>query len=423
MRKPQETSADPESVPVETLPRDLIPPPTDPWIGLEVPGGWEPVADICRRAYAGRHALADRIARRIWREVPATRKAMMPSVDARESIVRNVEMILLTLAQNRGPLPEELAILREAGHRRAEQGLTAEAVIQHYHIGFRELWDALTGAARGEPPATMALLLDGVTTVLQWIHDVTTAVSEAHEETTRAQEATANVLRQRFLHRLESGDLDAYEPSRLAHSLGFDPDGSFQAMCISLDDRDDLVEPIRSEVRRVIGSCQLFLRGRDVVVLSQGVAVSVLEAAVRKPFPDATIGIGLERNGLAGARASIGDAERAVNIAPPSGTSSFERHWLEASLLHSSERLRDVLSSGPEIARKHPDLAMTVRIFAASGFSLAETARKLHVHANTVTYRLDRWQLLTGWDPRSFEGLAKSIVSLTVQSPLTSPPS
>jgi sugar diacid utilization regulator len=43
--------------------------------------------------------------------------------------------------------------------------------------------------------------------------------------------------------------------------------------------------------------------------------------------------------------------------------------------------------------------------------SRSPPARKpLYLHPNTVTYRLDRWQHLTGWNPRSLDGLLSSVV-------------
>lgn len=38
-----------------------------------------------------------------------------------------------------------------------------------------------------------------------------------------------------------------------------------------------------------------------------------------------------------------------------------------------------------------------------------ETAR---AHPNTVTYRLERWAELSGWDARSFDGLLRSVIAL-----------
>ncbi|MCC5949132.1 MAG: helix-turn-helix domain-containing protein [Nitriliruptoraceae bacterium] len=59
---------------------------------------------------------------------------------------------------------------------------------------------------------------------------------------------------------------------------------------------------------------------------------------------------------------------------------------------------------GTPVAAEHPHLADAVRTFAEAGFSVSEAGRRLEVHANTVAYRLDRWEELTGWDPAASPG-------------------
>ena len=44
-----------------------------------------------------------------------------------------------------------------------------------------------------------------------------------------------------------------------------------------------------------------------------------------------------------------------------------------------------------------------IHTFFESGLSIAETARKLYMHRNTLVYRLDKIQKLTGLDIRRFE--------------------
>jgi DNA-binding PucR family transcriptional regulator len=60
-------------------------------------------------------------------------------------------------------------------------------------------------------------------------------------------------------------------------------------------------------------------------------------------------------------------------------------------------------------ATEHPHLAATVLAFARADMSVARAAEELHLHANSVTYRLQRWGRLTGWDPRTFDGLVRSV--------------
>ncbi|MCR4762162.1 MAG: helix-turn-helix domain-containing protein [Lachnospiraceae bacterium] len=49
------------------------------------------------------------------------------------------------------------------------------------------------------------------------------------------------------------------------------------------------------------------------------------------------------------------------------------------------------------------EIAQTVEVFFANSLNVSETARKLFVHRNTLVYRLDKLQKITGLDVRVFE--------------------
>ena len=56
-------------------------------------------------------------------------------------------------------------------------------------------------------------------------------------------------------------------------------------------------------------------------------------------------------------------------------------------------------------------LAEAVLAFADNGLSLAGAARALHLHPNSLAYRLDRWRERSGWDPRTGDGLVASLIA------------
>ena len=45
----------------------------------------------------------------------------------------------------------------------------------------------------------------------------------------------------------------------------------------------------------------------------------------------------------------------------------------------------------------------TIHVFLESGLSIAECARHLYLHRNTLIYRLDKIEQLTGLDIRKFD--------------------
>lgn len=392
---------------------DLKAPSGDLWASVQIPQGWEPIARTCRRVLDRGRQVSERIVDCVLEEIPAYRGGV-PRSDLSASVIRNMEMMFCGLAENRRPSYEELQIRRELGRRRALQGHPIDALMQAYHVGYRELWLELVAEARkDEDPRSQELLLTAASTFWGWIQEVTRAVADAYDETLRARESLAVGTRQRFVDMIISGDLDSEEMVELSLSLGFATDGEFQAFCIhpqTLEGNEPQL--VQRRIHGLDGTHHCVVTGRELLVLSQGAARS-LEAAILTTLRGAAVGVGLVRSGLSGARQSIIDAEWAVTLAiRREGISRFEDDWLPATLLRAQERLQGLLRPGLKVARQHPHLAETVKAFAQGRFSIAEAGRYLSLHANSVTYRLDRWRDLTGWDPRTYAGLAKSLTAL-----------
>lgn len=131
-------------------------------------------------------------------------------------------------------------------------------------------------------------------------------------------------------------------------------------------------------------------------------------------------GIGLRRSGLGGAAESLADAERALDLAVRQGrTVRFEDEWLTATLVTHAARLRPLLAPGLHVDQPH--LAAAVLAFVEHGLSVPGAAEALEVHGNTVKYRLSRWRELTGWDPHTLDGLARSLLVLASGGQRSSP--
>jgi hypothetical protein len=399
---------------VGSLPIDLARPGEDPWTHLRVPDGWREVARLAREVATDLEALADHVVRRIEVEMPGYVHDAVPVEDLRASVTRNVEMILVGVAEHRRPTEAELAIRRELGVRRAVQGLPVDALIAAYHVGHRELWQALVRRLPDHDGRAARQLLESATTVWGWVTDVTDAIAAAHARTTRRLEARVVGARQRFVELLVGGDLDGVEADRLARTLGFVGDEPFRVAVLrgGADDRD--APDLQRAVDELDGCHVVVARGALLVIVWQGTDPDDLVPTARRVVPGASVAVGALRPGLRGARASLVDAELTLEVTEVGADAAFDDVWLWATLTASEDRLAAVLADGAAVASAHPHLAQAVLAFGEHGFSVADAARHLDVHANTVAYRLDRWAGLTGWDTRTFPGLVRSLAALHI---------
>ncbi|MBF6319551.1 helix-turn-helix domain-containing protein [Nocardia cyriacigeorgica] len=76
---------------------------------------------------------------------------------------------------------------------------------------------------------------------------------------------------------------------------------------------------------------------------------------------------------------------------------------------------RDVLHALLEPLDDHPELLQTLATHLANDMNRQRTASKLHVHANTVDYRLKRIHQMTGCDPSTVAGLWRLRSALVVR--------
>lgn len=391
---------------------DLQPIPERRWSNLQVPNGWGPIAELCLRQ---REQLHDRVRSAlgaIRAAVPAYSGSPVPPEDLAASIECNLEALLLGVAERRPPTPGEIEQRSMLGRRRANQDVPIDALLQAYHVGYRDLWRRFLLDADAE---SAAMLPEVATTLWEWTHRVTDGIGKAHAEATRQLAARTAGARHRFLELLLGGGHHSDEAGTLSRSLGFDPDGSFQGTVVcEFAPEGTLIPRLRADLGRFGGVHQAIPHGPRLVVVSQAHDQDAIEAALTDRFPASVIGVGLARTGLPGAHLSVGDAELAADAADAAGVHTFAETWPWAVLARERERLEPLLATARDVAAEQESFATTVELFGASGFSITATARKLHIHPNTVSYRLDRWQELTGWNPRHFAGLLHSMAALNV---------
>ena len=396
-----------------TIPdRDLQRPSADPWQAIRVPRGWARVARLCRETHADLGVVTQQITVAIEKAVPSYLESAVPRQDLELSVERNLADLLLGIAERRDPTPEEVDRRAQLGARRAAQGLPVDTLMQGFHVGYRELWEHLVDRAGGFDTELSPLLLQAATTMWSWTHQITDALGHAHAETLRSLALRAASVRQRFLELVLSGDHESEEAITLGRGLDFETTGAFRAFVVRTAVLDGSETPrIQTACATLTGNHQVISQGARLVVLSQGADERALGALLSDHLPEATIGVGLERDGLDGARLSVGDAERALALTTRARVIAFDQVWPWALLARELDRAQPLMDVARRTARDHPHLAEAVQAYAFNG-SIAEAGRALGVHPNTVTYRLERWSELSGWDVRDFGGLLRSVIAL-----------
>jgi hypothetical protein len=379
-------------------------------VGVPEPG--RPlVAALCERLLAKMDVIAPSVTTRIRDEVDGYGTVHF---DEHVGNVREQQSRMLrAIAAGRGPDAEDLERAQLLGRRRATQGVPAHAVIGAYHVGNRELWDVLQSVA-GEGDGAAVAALPGVA-ALMWVsvHATSSALAAAHSDVTRTLHTEQVTLRHRLVELVLSGSADGDEGHDVAAALGFAAAGGFTAACLSAPGEAGLdVDWVQRRLDRGRGAA-LVARHREVVaVLVQRTPAPELAAALRDGPHGLRLGVGLERQGLAGAAASMADARRALASTTESHpVSLFERDWLAAVLLDAREQLRPLLAGALPVAAANSHLGDAVRAYADQGFSVSAAALQLGVHPNTAAYRLERWKELSGWDARRLEELVLSLLA------------
>jgi len=380
--------------------------------GGPAPDGWPAMAELCESVAADLSRVVAATVDKIREEIPDYR--VVDRAEHELHVSRQYEGLLTGLVTRRPPAPEEIEQARALGRQRAGEGLPMEAMIGAFHVGYREMWNVLLIRADARDERLSSQLVRLVGTAWTWVQQSSSAAADAYGEAVRAEDASQLSLTYRFLEALHTQSSDAVGLAQLARALSFDPAARFQAVCAPAEAwSDERLAELRVRMRRWKGTMRCVNRGTTMLALVQNVEIDGLTQAMHRYDQRMPIGIGLSRVGLAGAVASVIDAEEVLPLALRAGRAvSFDSEWLLATLLPSATRLAALLERCREPATTYPAVADTVRGFAENGLSLTAAGRAMHLHPNTVKYRLERWRQLTGWDARTWDGLSASMLAL-----------
>ena len=336
-------------------------------------------------------------------------RAAVPEYEAldpaeqRESVFEQIDSILSGVVAGRGPTAAERDAAFLLGRTRARQGISVQAVVAAYHIGYRYIWESLQARAAEMGAANDPELLSRVDTIWEWVRYGAGAAADGHGDYSRLQEQTRGGALHRLVELLYGGGGDQPAAADAARQAGFNPSRAYRVVLADQAGVSAVAQLNRELAFNVRGRAQSVLRGSHAVVIAQSVDGERIVETMRRHLPGSLIAVGIERPGLTGAEASIKDAEDVLHyLAGVHGEGAaaecwYERSWLDILTAAAMDRIADRLQPGLDAVQAHPELADTAWAYLQHRLSFAAAGQELHLHPNSVRYRIDRWTELTGW--------------------------
>ncbi|RKT11918.1 PucR-like helix-turn-helix protein [Streptomyces sp. 1114.5] len=396
-----------------------------------------------QRLLGGVRELAEAVVTALLDRVPVYRS--LPREQLTGELTRDTERRIRALAHTvRTGLPapaEEFTAVREAAARRAEEGLPLDAVLLAHHLGLEVCWEFVTRHAQDGDAAEL-LVLNRL--LLDQLGQATTAAGAGYLDGRRPAADRRCAARQSLLTALLAGT----PADEAAARAGLRLPAGYAVLCLSVADHPDEhspeVDPVvaaRRKLRRLGAELDHRTRQSALTALTSSgglvlvpfgpspsscsspdpaptptpASASAEYPTAAAPWPQlaATLAAAGRAAGtpvLAGAAAAVPaevpdaaalayevlDVARAFGRPP--GLHRLEDVLLEYQLTRPS-RARSRLAALLEPLAGAGELLTTLRTHLAGGLNRRHTADALHLHPNTVDYRLRRIAVLTGLDP------------------------
>jgi len=357
--------------------------------------GHRQVADLVARI--GRSAAAQEMLAEMRKQIASYERLSdeLSEAGVLDTCKRNLRLWHQWLASGGQTSPAALDELRASVRARADAGVPLEDLLHAYRIAGRLGWQILR---RHAGPHDQDVLLDAAELLMLYLDLLSEVVTQtylaARERLVSEEERGARGL----IERIVDGTPLTLEERELAQQLDVPLRDCYVPFAAAIPD----ASPRRH------AALAARLRGDGRLAVTQGDRVFGLALCPPEPgdlgeSPQALLALGEEtpRAALATAREELTllvDYGRRARLA---GMLTPASHALELLLARSPRiaaalctRVLEPLARGGEGA----DLVHTLRTLVRCGFDRADTSRVLHVHRNTLGYRIRRIEQLAGID-------------------------
>jgi hypothetical protein len=375
-----------------------------------------PAVETLLERLSSRHEeiAADMLAA-LRREVPGYAAGHRGSHDAvLAHCVSHVDAFLATARTGQVPRGRSLEFVQAAGEAGARAGLELETLLRGYRTNATILtyWVGENATATTDEGLRAALAVTRM--VMEYTDSVSAALAEAFLIESRRLLAEAGSAQRDLLEELLAGRAGEELDSR-AHTFGLTPGASLQVAVAMAAEFGRAAEAVDSQLRMArVGGLRVARHDEIVIVAPADSSLRTMleRASAREPL---VAGISLPVSALGDIPRAHGEARRALALAPHGGVLQLSDLTLLDYLLAGADST--ALRLGPSgVDTLDEPLRATVLAYAANDLNVGATARRMHLHPNTVHYRLGRVASLTGRDLRSFSDVVDMVAALRLRS-------
>ncbi|MEV0581751.1 helix-turn-helix domain-containing protein [Nonomuraea sp. NPDC050310] len=362
-------------------------------------------------------ALARRLVTAFAEQIPIYRRLPREELDGEilGIVEHNLRVIGRMFRDRRPPTRAELAPLRTSAARRAQEGVPLEALLAAYHLGARTIWEHLFAEAE---PDDFADVLAANRLVLVYVEAVTAAVCTAYVQEREGMLSQEQHAMHATVSAMLAGDQEALAGVRLAPrylvlalAIGPHPDERSSEPGAAVAGRRKLhrvrhalqrhaAEQVLSVLDGTGGHVLVPLpaahEGEEAGPVPGEIVAAAAKAAGAPVWAAAEVVAAAEVAGAAHLTGEVLEVVRLFHLPP--GAYRLADVLLEYQLTRPSEAT-EALAGLLDPLLDYPDLLRTLKVYLDSGLDRRRTAELLHVHPNTVDYRLRRAVVLTGLDP------------------------
>ncbi|WP_225730070.1 MULTISPECIES: PucR family transcriptional regulator [Nocardia] len=318
-------------------------------------------------------------------------------------------------------LPGKMKRVEHAAAEWAREGVPIDAIHHSIHEGFKIGLDLVMANAPLEDDYRN--LVDGAKTLLEILDMITSAVSMAYVRELRAVVGEHHTA----VHTLTSALLGGHSTSTMARECGIAIAESYAVLAVAIPPHQDERNPAldgkvvaRRKLRRVQAELAtrcgdralslLSVDGGTILIPTDDADDDALDTLVAQLTHAAQVGITATM--VQATPAQIPDAadqahellDMVQRLQCVAGLYRFDELALEYQLTRPGPG-REYLGALLDALDEHPELLETLQRHIGNNLNRQRTARVLHVHTNTVDYRLKRIGQLTGFDPSQPSGL------------------